>query len=156
MAVGIGRDLHRLVPGRRFVLGGVEIPHSRGPLGHSDGDVLIHALVNALLGAAGLGDIGRRFPDSDPAWKDAPSELFLAAVMKDLSTAWRVENVDVMVIAEQPRIGPHAEEIAERLAGHLGTDRVSVKATTNEGLGPIGAGEAIECLAVVQIERLKS
>jgi 2-C-methyl-D-erythritol 2,4-cyclodiphosphate synthase len=154
MAVGIGRDLHRLVPGRKLVLGGVEIPHPVGPLGHSDGDVVIHALVNALLGAAGLGDIGRRFPDSDPAWKDAPSELFLAAVMKDLSTAWRVVNADLMVILERPKLAPHVEAIAERLAGHLGTDRVSVKATTNEGLGPIGANEAVECLAVVQIEPL--
>jgi len=154
MAVGIGRDLHRLVPGRKFVLGGVEIPHPTGPLGHSDGDVVIHALVNALLGAAGLGDIGRRFPDTDPAWKDAPSELFLAAVMKDLSTAWRVVNADLMVILERPKLAPHVEAIAERLAGHLGTDRVSVKATTNEGLGPIGAGEAVECLAVVQLEPL--
>lgn len=154
MAVGIGRDLHRLVPGRRFVLGGLEIPHPAGPLGHSDGDVVIHALVNALLGAAGMGDIGRRFPDSDPQWKDAPSELFLATVMKDLSTAWRVVNADLMVILERPKLAPHAEAIAERLAGHLGTDRVSVKATTNEGLGPVGAGEAVECLAVVQIEPL--
>jgi 2-C-methyl-D-erythritol 2,4-cyclodiphosphate synthase len=154
MAVGFGFDLHRLVPGRRFVLGGVEIPHPAGPLGHSDGDVLLHALIDALLGAAGLGDIGSWFPDTDPAWKDASSETLLARVMDELRPRWTVVNADVTVLLERPKLAPHRDAVAARLAGRLGTTRVSVKAKTMEGLGPIGQGDALACYAVVQLEPL--
>jgi 2-C-methyl-D-erythritol 2,4-cyclodiphosphate synthase len=153
MPVGHGWDVHRLVPGRRFVLGGVEIPHACGPLGHSDGDVLLHAVIDAVLGAAGMGDIGGRFPDSDPRWEDASSERLLADVMKEVGAAWRVVNLDVTVIAERPKLAPHKEAIRARLAAALGTSAVNVKAKTAEGLGPIGAGDAIECHAVIELER---
>ena len=152
MPVGHGWDVHRLVPGRRFVLGGLEIEHPCGPLGHSDGDVLLHAVIDALLGAAGLGDIGGRFPDTDPRWKGASSEALLADVMKDVGASWRVVNLDVTVIAERPKLAPHREAIRARLAARLGTSAVNVKAKTAEGLGPVGAGDAIECHAVVQLE----
>lgn len=152
MPVGHGWDVHRLVPGRRFVLGGVEIPHPLGPLGHSDGDVLLHALIDALLGAAGMGDIGGRFPDSDPRWKDASSEALLADVMRDVGAAWRVVNADVTVIAERPKLAPHKAAIQAKLAAALGTSAVNVKAKTYEGLGPVGAGEAVECHVVAQLE----
>lgn len=152
MAIGLGRDIHRLVPGRRLVLGGVEIPHPRGLLGHSDGDVVLHAVMDALLGAAGLGDIGRKFPDTDPACKDVSSEILLARVMEEIRPRWTVVNADVTIVTEAPRLAPHAGRIAERVGRALGTDRVSIKAKTNEGLGPVGAGEAIECLAVVELE----
>jgi 2-C-methyl-D-erythritol 2,4-cyclodiphosphate synthase len=153
MPVGHGWDLHRLVPGRPFILGGVEIPHPCGPLGHSDGDVLLHAVIDALLGAAGLGDIGGRFPDSDPRWKDASSDALLADVMKEIGAAWRVVNLDVTVIAERPKLAPHREAIRAKLAARLGTPAVNVKAKTAEGLGPVGAGDAVEAHAVVQLER---
>lgn len=153
MPVGHGWDVHRLVPGRRFVLGGVEIDHPKGPLGHSDGDVLLHAVIDALLGAAGLGDIGGRFPDSDPRWKDASSELLLADVMKDVGASWRVVNLDATVIAERPKLAPHRAAIQAKLAARLGTSAVNVKAKTAEGLGPVGAGDAIECHAVVEIQK---
>jgi len=153
MPVGFGFDLHRLVPGRRFMLGGLEIPFDKGPLGHSDGDVLLHAVVDALLGAAGRGDIGRRFPDSDPRWKGVASDVFLESVMADLAPDWEVVNVDVTVLAEQPKIGPHADRIRERLAARLGTPAVNVKAKTMEGLGPVGAGEAVGCYAVAELRR---
>jgi 2-C-methyl-D-erythritol 2,4-cyclodiphosphate synthase len=153
MPVGHGWDVHRLVPGRRFVLGGVEIPHPLGPLGHSDGDVLLHALIDALLGAAGMGDIGGRFPDSDPRWKDASSEALLADVMRDVGAAWRVVNADVTVIAERPKLAPHRAAIQAKLAANLGTSAVNVKAKTAEGLGAVGAGDAIECHAVVELQK---
>lgn len=153
MPVGHGWDVHRLVPGRRFVLGGVEIDHPKGPLGHSDGDVLLHAVIDALLGAAGLGDIGGRFPDSDPRWKDASSDLLLADVMKDVGASWRVVNLDATVIAERPKLAPHRAAIQAKLAARLGTSAVNVKAKTAEGLGPVGAGDAIECHAVVELQK---
>ncbi len=153
MPVGHGWDVHRLVPGRRFILGGVEIPHPCGPLGHSDGDVLLHAVIDALLGAAGLGDIGGRFPDTDPRWKDVASGLLLAEVMKDVGASWRVVNLDATVIAERPKLAPHREAIRAKLAAALGTAAVNVKAKTAEGLGPVGAGDAVECHAVVELER---
>ena len=153
MPVGHGWDVHRLVPGRRFLLGGVEIPHPCGPLGHSDGDVLLHAVIDALLGAAGLGDIGGRFPDTDPRWKDVSSDVLLADVMKDVGASWRVVNLDVTVIVERPKLAPHRAAIQAKLAARLGTSAVNVKAKTAEGLGPVGAGDAIECHAVVQLER---
>lgn len=151
MTVGLGFDIHRLVPGRRLVLGGVEIPHSTGLLGHSDGDVVLHALIDALLGAAGLGDIGRMFPDTDPQYKDISSELLLDRVMAELRGAWAVENADVTVLAEEPKLAPHNDAIGRRIAARIGTDRVSIKAKTTEGLGPVGARQAIACYAVVQL-----
>jgi 2-C-methyl-D-erythritol 2,4-cyclodiphosphate synthase len=153
VATGIGWDSHRLVEGRPLILGGVTIPSDRGLAGHSDADVLAHAVIDALLGAAGLGDIGGRFPDTDPRWKDASSEALLADVMKDVGAAWRVVNLDVTVIAERPKLAPHREAIRARLAARLGTSAVNVKAKTAEGLGPVGAGDAIECHAVVQLEK---
>jgi 2-C-methyl-D-erythritol 2,4-cyclodiphosphate synthase len=151
MVVGYGFDVHRLVPGRRLLLGGVEIPHPTGLLGHSDGDVLLHALIDALLGAAGLGDIGELFPDTDPSLKGISSEVMLARVMDRLRSAWSVENVDVTVVAEEPKLAPHREAIRRRVAAILGTDRVSIKAKTMEGLGPVGERRAIECHAVAEL-----
>jgi 2-C-methyl-D-erythritol 2,4-cyclodiphosphate synthase len=152
MTVGFGYDLHRLVPGRRLLLGGVEIPHPAGLLGHSDGDVLLHAVIDALLGAAGLGDIGRRFPDTDPAYKNISSETLLAQVADEIRERWSIENVDVTVIAEEPKLAPWHDAIRDRLSARLGGAQVSLKAKTMEGLGPIGAREAIACCAVVQLK----
>ncbi len=152
MSVGFGFDLHRLVAGRRLVLGGVEIPHERGLLGHSDGDVAVHALIDALLAAAGEPDIGSRFPDSDPAYRGISSDVLLAKVMDDLRPKWAVVNADVTIVAEEPQIAPHREKIRSKLAERLGTDRITVKGKTAEGIGPVGAKEAIEAFAVVQME----
>lgn len=152
MSVGFGFDIHRLVPGRRLLLGGVEIPHPFGLLGHSDGDVLLHALIDALLGAAGESDIGSKFPDSDPTYKGISSEVLLSKVMDDLRGKWTVVNADLTVVAEEPRIAPHREAIRARIGERLGTSRVTVKGKTMEGLGPVGAREAIAAYAVVQLE----
>ncbi len=152
MPVGFGFDIHRLVARRRLVLGGVEIPHPKGLLGHSDGDALLHALIDALLGAAGLGDIGTWFPDRDPANMGVSSVVLLEKVLRKLRSKWSVVNVDVTVVAEAPRIGPHRDAIVHRLVAMLGTNRVSVKAKTMEGLGPIGAGKAIACFAVAELK----
>ncbi|HVE43257.1 MAG TPA: 2-C-methyl-D-erythritol 2,4-cyclodiphosphate synthase [Planctomycetota bacterium] len=151
MAIGHGWDVHRLVPGRKFLLGGVEIPHPTGPLGHSDGDVLLHAVIDALLGAAGQGDIGRLFPDSDPSIKGISSETMLAKVLELLRGAWTIVNIDVTVIAEAPKIAPHRDAIRSRVATLTGCKQVNVKAKTNEGLGYVGAREAIECHAVAEL-----
>jgi 2-C-methyl-D-erythritol 2,4-cyclodiphosphate synthase len=150
--VGQGWDIHRLEPGRRLILGGVEIEHDRGLVGHSDADVLTHAVIDALLGASAGGDIGTLFPDSDPVWTNAASLGMLAAVVGRLRSAgWRIGNVDATVIAQEPRIAPYRDRIRERLAGVLGVgaDRVSLKAKTAEGLGAEGAGQAISAQAVV-------
>jgi 2-C-methyl-D-erythritol 2,4-cyclodiphosphate synthase len=155
--VGIGYDLHRLVAGRRFVLGGVDLDFELGPQGHSDADPLLHAIIDALLGAAGLGDIGGLFPSSDPRWKDADSAALLAEVMARLDAGgWRVENVDANVVLERPRLAPHVPALKARIASllHTSAERVSVKAKTAEGLGPVGEGRAVEAQAVVLIERL--
>jgi 2-C-methyl-D-erythritol 2,4-cyclodiphosphate synthase len=152
---GIGYDVHRFAAGRRLVLGGVEIPHSYGLAGHSDADVLVHAIVDALLGAAALGDIGHHFPPSDPTWRDADSRLFLAYTAKVIrNLGFEIANVDATVIAEEPRIGPHAPAMRLSIAGTLGVGEpaVSVKATTNEGMGFVGRGEGIAALAVATIE----
>lgn len=152
--VGAGYDLHRLVEGRRLVLAGVEIPGGRGPLGHSDGDVVCHALTDAVLGAAAAGDIGRHFPDSDPAWKDAPGlDLLGRAVAIVGARGFRVDNVDVVVLLERPKIAPHLDEIRRRLAAALGVaaDRVSVKGKTNEGVDAVGRGEAMAAHAVALV-----
>src|SRR5256714_15201799 len=123
MRVGIGHDTHRLGPGRLLLLGGVRVPHSRGLLGHSDADVVLHALTDALLGAAGLGDIGDAFPDTDPAWKDADSRLFLSHTLDRLNRAgWRVVNVDVVILAQEPKLGPVKAAIKASLARLLGVD----------------------------------
>lgn len=151
MRIGHGYDVHRLVPGRRLILGGVEIPWERGLLGHSDADVLTHALMDALLGAVALGDIGKLFPDSDPAYAGADSVELLRRVAALLREAgFAVENVDCTVLAQAPKLAPHIPEMRRRLAGALGLDegRVSVKATTEEGLGFTGSGAGIAAHAV--------
>ena len=152
MTIGHGWDVHRLVAGRAFLLGGVTIPHPTGPLGHSDGDVLLHAIIDALLGAAGLGDIGRLFPDTDPAFKGISSEAMLAKVLDLLKGGWTIVNIDATVITEAPKIAPHHEAIQARIATLTGCRQVNLKAKTNEGLGYVGAREAIECHAVAELK----
>lgn len=154
--VGLGWDVHALVEGRRLVLGSVEIEHDRGLAGHSDADVLLHALTDAVLGAAGLGDIGEHFPDTDPRWAGADSAgLLSAAVRLAEEEGWRVENADCTVVAEAPRLGALKLRMRARIAALLALteDRVNVKAKTAERLGPVGRGEAIEAMAVVLLVR---
>src|SRR5258708_32863680 len=152
MTIGHGWDVHKLVAGRKFLLGGVEIPHSTGPLGHSDGHVLLHAVIDALLGAAGLGDIGKLFPDTDPSLKGISSETMLERVLELLKGKWTVVNIDVTVITEAPKIAPHRDAIQARVSPLTACKQVNVKAKTNEGLGYIGAREAIECHAVAELK----
>ncbi|HXF01084.1 MAG TPA: 2-C-methyl-D-erythritol 2,4-cyclodiphosphate synthase [Solirubrobacterales bacterium] len=147
--VGIGYDSHRFAAGRRLVLGGVEVPHEAGLEGHSDADVLTHAVIDAVLGAAGLGDLGTLFPASEERWRDAHSLDLLTVAIGNLHG--RVVNVDATVICEAPRIGPHRAEMERNLAAVLSAT-VSVKATTNEGMGSIGRGEGIACYAVALLE----
>jgi 2-C-methyl-D-erythritol 2,4-cyclodiphosphate synthase len=152
---GIGYDIHRLAPERRLVLGGVAIEHPKGLKGHSDGDVLVHAVMDALLGAGGLGDLGTHFPSTDPAHAGASSIGLLRRVAALLSGAGLVAvSIDATVIAEAPRLAPHVAEMRERIAEAAGIDarRVSVKATTNDGLGVLGTGEAIAALATALVE----
>jgi 2-C-methyl-D-erythritol 4-phosphate cytidylyltransferase / 2-C-methyl-D-erythritol 2,4-cyclodiphosphate synthase len=154
LRIGNGYDLHRLVPGRRLVLGGVVIPFDKGLAGHSDADAVSHAVTDAILGAAGAGDIGRHFPDSDPAWKDADSIALLARAAELVATAgYSVLNVDVVVIAERPKLVPHVDMMCVNIARAIGIapDRVSIKGKTNEGVGSIGAGESIAVHAVALI-----
>ncbi len=154
--VGIGTDIHRIVEGKRLMLGGVYIPYPAGLLGHSDGDVALHALIDALLGAAGMGDIGTLFPDNDPQWKDADSKEFLYAVKEMLEKKqWEVVNVDVTIHTEAPRLGPLKGQIRRCIAGLLGIDfsATNVKAKTNEGLGEIGAGEAMAATATALLRK---
>lgn len=156
MPVGIGYDVHRLVRGRRLVLGGVQIQGELGLLGHSDADVATHAIMDALLGAAALGDIGQLFPPSDARYADISSLELLHQVVARLDEhGWRICNVDVTVVAERPRLAPYVAEMRQRLSAAAGVDvaAVSVKATTNEGLGFIGRGEGIAALAVAEIAR---
>ena len=151
MRIGQGYDVHKLTAGRKLVLGGVEVPYEKGLLGHSDADVLTHAVMDALLGAAGLGDIGRHFPDSDPAYAGADSLGLLAAVTEKLAAAgWQVGNVDATVIAQRPKLAGHLPQMAQNLARVMGVpvERVNVKATTEEGLGFTGAGEGIAAQAI--------
>jgi 2-C-methyl-D-erythritol 2,4-cyclodiphosphate synthase len=154
--VGHGFDAHRLVAGRPFVLGGVRIAFDRGPLGHSDGDVLAHALADALLGAAALGDLGRHFPDTDPAWKDADSLRLLEACARMVREAgFELVNVDATVVVEAPKLAPHLDGIRARLAEvlRIESSAVSVKAKTSEGMGYTGDGSGIAAYAVAAIER---
>ncbi|MFT4267870.1 MAG: 2-C-methyl-D-erythritol 2,4-cyclodiphosphate synthase [Xenophilus sp.] len=154
--IGEGWDVHRLAEGRRLVLGGVEIAHDKGLLGHSDADVLAHAVTDALLGAAALGDIGRHFPDRDPQFRGADSMLLLAEAARRVRAAgWRIGNVDSTVIAQAPKLSPHIPAMCDRLAAvlGLGVDQVNVKAKTAEQLGPVGEGRAMEARAVVLLHR---
>jgi 2-C-methyl-D-erythritol 2,4-cyclodiphosphate synthase len=154
--IGLGQDLHRLVPDRSFLLGGVKLPSDRGELGHSDGDVLAHAVTDALLGAAGLGDIGEHFPPSDPAWKDADSLVMLRSAFSLVREAgWKVVNLDCVVICEKPRVLPYRDAIRASLAKALGIDpgAVFVKGKSAEGIGPLGEGLAAEALAVCLLEK---
>ena len=152
--VGIGHDTHRLAEGRPLILGGVRIDHPRGLLGHSDADVVMHAVADALLGAAGLGDIGEFYPDTDPRWKDLDSGNLLSDVVGHVAEAgWRPVNCDLVIHAQEPKLGPHKPAIRANLARLLAVDDgdVNVKAKTGEHVGPIGRGEAIACEAVVLI-----
>ena len=155
MRVGIGHDTHRLAEGRPLLLGGVRVEHPRGLAGHSDADIVLHALTDALLGAVGLGDIGDAYPDTDPAWRDADSRLFLRETLARLNRmGWQVVNVDVIVFAQEPKLGPVKAAIRQNLAGLLGldADAVNVKAKTGEHVGHIGRAEAIGCQAVALLE----
>lgn len=155
MRIGLGFDIHRLVEGRPLILGGVRLPWPRGLLGHSDGDCLLHALVDALLGAAGAGDIGELFPDTDPRWAGAPSSIFVEKALSLLrERGLEPRQVDATVFAEEPKLGPRKAAIAERIAGLLGleTSAVTVKAKTMEGLGPIGSGDAVAAHVLVVLE----
>jgi 2-C-methyl-D-erythritol 2,4-cyclodiphosphate synthase len=147
--VGIGYDVHPFAEDRRLLLGGVEVPHERGLAGHSDADVLTHAVIDAILGAGGLGDIGTLFPPEEEEWRNADSMDLLTVALGRLSG--RVVNVDATLICEEPRIGPHRAEMERRLAEALSAN-VNVKATTNEGLGWIGRGEGIACMAVAMVD----
>ncbi|HWK61177.1 MAG TPA: 2-C-methyl-D-erythritol 2,4-cyclodiphosphate synthase [Eoetvoesiella sp.] len=149
--VGQGFDVHALIEGRRLVLGGVSIPHTHGLLGHSDADALLHAVTDALLGAAGLGDIGRHFPDTDPAYKDADSrELLRQACRKVMDAGWAVGNIDATIHAQAPRISPYAKAMVANIASDLDVDesQVNIKAKTNEGLGYLGRKEGIAATVV--------
>ena len=157
MRIGFGYDSHRFEEGRRLVLGGVEFPGETGLKGHSDADVLIHAIIDALLGAAALGDIGSHFPDTDPRWKDADSAELLAQVVKEVRGAgYQIGNVDATVICERPKLRPFIEMIRERLASvmSVGKGRISVKGKTNEKMDDVGAGVGIEVHAACLLEKV--
>jgi len=158
MRVGIGHDTHRLESGRPLMLGGLRIEHTRGLIGHSDADVVLHALTDALLGAAGLGDIGDAFPDTDPQYKNRESSFFLhEALIRVDQKGYRVINVDVIVFAQEPKLGPVKAQMRKKLAEllTLDVDAVNVKAKTGENVGVIGRGEAISCQIVVLIDKKK-
>lgn len=157
LRVGLGYDIHRLRAGRRLVLGGVEVPFSRGLVGHSDADALTHAVMDSLLGAAGLGDIGVHFPPTDPAYRDASSLDLLSRVVKMLAAGgWKPQQVSAVVVAERPRLAPYVPEMRARLAATLGLteDAVSVQVTSNEGLGAIGRGEGIAAWATALVRQM--
>ncbi len=152
---GIGYDLHRLATGRRLMIGGIDVPFDKGSVGHSDGDVLSHTLCDALLGAAGLGDIGTHFPDTDPRWKGASSLIFLEHTRKLLNErGMRIQHLDAVVICERPKLGPHFPAMRAALAKSLGiaVEQINLKAKTNEGTGEIGRGEAIAAQAIATLE----
>ncbi|BEP35842.1 2-C-methyl-D-erythritol 2,4-cyclodiphosphate synthase [Variovorax sp. V59] len=154
--VGEGWDVHQLVAGRKLILGGVEVPHTTGLLGHSDADVLLHAITDALLGAAGLGDIGRHFPDTDAQFRGADSAVLLGeAARRVRAVGWEIGNVDSTVIAQAPKLAPHIPAMCQRIAQVLGLapEQVNVKAKTAEKLGPVGEGRAMEARAVALLHR---
>ena len=154
--VGEGWDVHALVPGRKLILGGVEIAHTAGLLGHSDADVLLHAITDAVLGAAGLGDIGRHFPDTDERFKGADSSVLLAEAMRRVrAEGWELVNVDSTIVAQAPKLAPHMPAILAGVAKALGVapEQVNVKAKTAEKLGPVGQGQSIEARAVALLQR---
>lgn len=156
--VGIGYDSHKFAERRKLILGGVEIPHAKGLAGHSDADAVAHALTDAILGAAGLGDIGRMFPSGDPRWKNANSMALLnQAFLKVVEAGFQFVHADVTILAEQPTLAPHIDAMQERLAGALlaGAAHVSVKAKTNDGMGWIGRGEGVAAIAVAVLEEPK-
>ena len=158
MRIGHGYDSHRFAGGRKLILGGIEIPHDLGLAGHSDADAVAHAVTDALLGAAGMGDIGRHFPPSDEQWKDADSMQLLGQVVRLLEGRnYQPVNVDVTVVAESPKIGPHADAMRERLAGvlRISPENVSVKGKTNEGMGWVGRGEGIAVFAVALVDHME-
>ena len=153
---GIGYDSHRFEDGRKLMLGGVEIPFEKGLIGHSDADLLLHALTDALLGAAGLGDIGELFPPTDPQWRDAASDTFIRQTRELIeSYGYHIVNVDIVVVMEQPKLLPHRARIRENLSRLLGveTSRIGLKAKTAEGAGPIGRGETAEAYATALLAR---
>ncbi|OUN24131.1 2-C-methyl-D-erythritol 2,4-cyclodiphosphate synthase [Flavonifractor sp. An82] len=157
MRIGHGYDVHKLTEGRKLILGGVDIPYEKGLLGHSDADVLIHAIMDALLGAAALGDIGKLFPDNDPAYAGADSLVLLERVGERIARAgYRVGNIDATILAQRPKLAPHIPQMRANLAHRLGldVDQVSVKATTEEGLGFTGAGEGMAAHAVCLLESI--
>ncbi len=152
MRIGQGWDVHALVPGRRLIIGGVPIPYHLGLLGHSDADVLLHAIIDAMLGAAGLGDIGTHFPDTDVRWKNADSLVLLAACAALLKEkGWRMQNLDSTVIAQAPKLAPHITAMREQIAAALAltVTQINIKAKTAEKLGPVGQGQSIEAQAIV-------
>lgn len=156
MRVGLGYDIHKLVPGRKLLLGGVEIPFDKGPLGHSDGDCLYHAVTDALLGAAGLGDIGRHFPDTDPRWKDADSSLFLEETRRLLEKgSWTIENIDANLHLEAPKLTPHLEAMAASLSRLLNIpeERINLKAKRGEGMDAVGRGEAVAAQVIALLSK---
>jgi len=156
LRIGEGWDTHALVAGRPLILGGVRIQHSHGLLGHSDADVLLHAITDALLGAAGLGDIGRHFPDTDPAFRGADSSLLLAEAARRVRAAgWDLVNVDSTIVAQAPKMAPHIQSMCANIAAALGIEAgsVNVKAKTAEKMGPVGEGRAIEARAVCLLQR---
>jgi 2-C-methyl-D-erythritol 2,4-cyclodiphosphate synthase len=153
---GIGTDIHRIVEGRKLMLGGIEVPHTGGLLGHSDGDVAIHAVIDAIIGAAGMGDIGTHFPDTEEQWKDADSRELLIVIKDQIKDKnWEVVNIDLIIHAEQPKLGQYKGQMKRAIAGLLGIDFavVNVKAKTNEGLGEIGIGLAMAATANVLLRR---
>ena len=154
MRIGTGYDVHRLVEGRKLILGGVDIPYEKGLLGHSDADVLVHAVMDALLGAAALGDIGLHFPDSDPAFKGIDSKRLLAETISKISAeGWKVANADITIALQAPKLRPHIDAMKAALSPILGTDALNIKATTTERLGFVGRGEGCEVWAVALLER---
>ena len=155
MRTGYGYDIHKLVSNKKLILGGLEIPHSKGLLGHTDADVLTHAIIDALLGACGLGDIGQHFPDTDPKWKDANSLDLLEAVYLSMKKkGFKLVNIDSTIVAEEPKIGPHTDKIKFNIAKRLGIkeDQINIKCKTNEGLDSVGTKNAICAHAVALVE----
>jgi 2-C-methyl-D-erythritol 2,4-cyclodiphosphate synthase len=152
--IGLGYDIHRLEEGRKLLLGGVEIPSGKGSLGHSDGDALIHAIIDAILGACSLGDIGQHFPDSDPALEGASSLELLSRIQERIQKMGRIEYLDTTVVLEKPALAPHMDSMREAIARTLKVpmEKISIKAKTAEGLGPVGEGRAVEAYAVALVD----